>query len=86
MGAAATTFSSKFFNEDLTYRFKDLQSSNQQLLTSERNTRLINGLTPNKTILNFNDKGNSLNSLLHGASSSSLANTQYTLYNNNVLG
>ena len=86
MGAKATTFSSKFFNEDLTYRFKDLQSSNQQLLTSERNTRLISGLTPNKTILNFNDKGSSLNSLLHSTSSNSLANTQYTLYNNNVLG
>jgi hypothetical protein len=85
LGNTSATFSSKFFNEDLTYRFKDLQSANQQLLTSERNTRLIGGLAPNKTILNFNDKGSSINSLLYNTSSKSLTNPQYALYSSSAL-
>jgi hypothetical protein len=85
LNANDTTFTTKFFNEDLVYRFKDLQSSNQQLLTSDRNTRLINNLTPNKTILNFNDKGSNLNSLIHNSVSKSLTNTQETLYSKSAL-
>lgn len=75
------TFSSKFFNEDLAYRFKDLKSSNQQLLSSDRNTRLINGLTPSKTLLNFNDKGSNLNSLIHSNISNSLGSNSTSLFN-----
>ena len=80
------TFSSKFFNEDLSYRFKDLKSSNQQLLTSDRNTRLINNLTPSKTILNFNDKGSNLNSLIHNNISESLGTNSANLFNSSNLG
>jgi len=79
------TFSSKFFNEDLTYRFKDLKSSNQQLLTSDRNTRLISTLTPNKTILNFNDKGNNLNSLIHQNVTNTLGNVGSSIFTSNAL-
>lgn len=80
------TFSAKFFNEDLSYRFKDLKSSNQQLLTSDRNTRLINGLAPSKTLLNFNDKGSNLNSLIYNNVSESLGNTSTSLFNVANLG
>lgn len=80
------TFSSKFFNEDLTYRFKDLKSSNQQLLTSDRNTRLIGGLSPNKTILNFSDKGNNLNSIVHQNVSKTLGNASASIFSAGALG
>lgn len=83
---SAQTFSSKFFNEDLSYRFKDLKSSNQQLLTSDRNTRLINGLAPNKTLLNFNDKGSNLNSLIHNNVAESLGSSSTPLFNAANLG
>ena len=79
------TYSAKFFNEDLTYRFKDLKSSNQQLLTSDRNTRLLGSLSPNKTILNFNDKGNNLNSLLHQNVTGNLGNVNATVFSSNTL-
>ena len=80
------TFSSKFFNEDLAYRFKDLKSSNQQLLTSDRNTRLINSLSPSKTLLNFNDKGSNLNSLIHNNVSESLGTNSTSIFNSANLG
>ena len=81
-----STFSTKFFNEGLVYRFKDLKSSNQQLLTSDRNTRLINNISSSKTILNFNDKGNNLNSLVYNNLSTSLGNNQSQLFNSSGLG
>jgi hypothetical protein len=74
-------FSSKFFNEDLSYRFKDLKSSNQQLLTSDRNSRLIGALSPNKTIFNFSDKGNNLNSLIHQNVTNNLGSSIASIYN-----
>lgn len=77
----SSNFSSKFFNEDLSYRYKDLKSSNQQLLTSDRNIRLINNLTPNKTTLNFSEKGNNLNSLIYQNFSNSLGSSAINLFN-----
>ena len=73
-------FVSKFFNEGLAYRFKDLKSSNQQFLTSDRNTRLLNTLSPNKTILNFNEKGNNLNSTVYSSVVNSTSNPQERLF------
>jgi len=70
----------------LSYRFKDLKSSNQQLLTSDRNLRLINTLSPNKTILNFSEKGNNLNSLIYQNVSNTLGSDIANVYNSSNAG
>jgi len=67
------------------YRFKDLRSSNQQLLTSDRNTRLINSITPNKSMLNLSDKSSNLNSLIYQNAAQSLANTHASFFNSSAL-
>jgi hypothetical protein len=79
------TYGSAITSDALSYRFKDLKSSNQQLLTSDRNTRLINSITPNKSMFNLNDKSNNLNSLIHQNVTQSLANTHSALFNSSAL-
>jgi len=77
--------SSKLFNLSNVYRFKDLKSSNQQFLTSDRNTRLIQNLNPKSTKLNFTNKDNNLNSIVFKSMLNSLTNPQYNLFTNSSL-
>lgn len=79
------TFGSAVTNESLSYRSKDLKSPNQQLLTSDRNTRLINTLVPNKTMFNFSDRSTNLNSLIHQKIAGSLANSHAKLFASSTL-
>ena len=42
-----------FFNNKLSYKFKNLKSSNMQFFTTERNIRVLENLTPNLHNANF---------------------------------
>jgi len=76
---------SKFFNESLSYRFKDMKSSGQQLLTSDRNSRILDSLNPTTTTLNFTEKDNNLNSLIYKSTQNSIGNTQAQFANSSFL-
>jgi hypothetical protein len=78
--------SSEMFNKPLLYRFKDLKSPNQQFLTSDRSSRQLNSLTPNKTIANFNEKDNNLSSNISQGMETALGNTHQNMYGMSNLG
>ena len=77
--------SSEIFNEPLLYRYKDLKSSNQQFLTSDRSSRQLNALSPNKTITNFNEKDNNLASTLSQNLETTSGNPHYNFYESSKL-
>jgi hypothetical protein len=62
--APVSNFSTKFANEDISPRFKDLKSAGTAFLPSERNSRLLNNLNTIKSNPNYNTNENALTTLL----------------------
>jgi hypothetical protein len=76
-----STFSSKFLNETISPRFKDLKSSGTAFLPSERNTRLIGNLSSTKSNLNYNTEDNNLTTIIQSTNSNNSNNLQEALFN-----
>jgi len=66
-----SSFNSNLINNNLTYTFKDLKSSNFQFLSSERNVRIPDNLSLKKNI-NFNKGNNVLESVFNPVLNSSV--------------
>lgn len=75
-------FTTTLLNKNIPFRFNDLKSSDTALLTSERNTRLINSMQPGLLIRNFDEYDNLTTSTLEGLGINSLQSRGLTLFNN----
>ena len=80
-----TRFSTKFSNESLSFRFKDLKSPGTALLTSERNTRLVNQFASGKSTPNFSSSENNLNAVVQNSLTNSVSGAQQSLANSATL-
>ena len=74
-------FSTKFSNESLSFRFKDLKSPGTALLTSERNTRLVDQFASGKTQLNATASANNLNAVVENGTNGAVSGLQQSLFN-----
>ena len=74
-------FSTKFSNESLSFRFKDLKSPGTSLLTSERNARMVDQFASGKTQLNATSNANNLNAVVENGTTGSVAGLQQSLFN-----
>jgi len=74
-------FSTKFSNESLSFRFKDLKSPGTSLLTSERNARLVDQFASGKTQLNAISSDNNLNAVVENGTTGSVSGLQQNLFN-----
>lgn len=79
-----TRFSTKFSNESLSFRFKDLKSPGTALLTSERNTRLVDQFASGKTQLNTTSSANNLNAVVENGTMGAVAGLQQNLFNSAI--
>jgi hypothetical protein len=75
-----TNFSTKFSNQELSSRFKDLKSPGTSLLTSERNVRLVNNFNLSKSNKNFESGSNNLTTNLRNNFDNSVAGLQEHLF------
>ena len=82
--SSLSNFSTKFLNNEVSPRFKDLKSAGTALLPSERNTRLLNSFTTNKTNLNYGSGDNNFDSLINSTNSATSSNLQETLFNSST--
>jgi hypothetical protein len=80
-----SSFNSNLINNNLTYTFKDLKSSNFQFLSSERNVRIPDNLSLKKNI-NFNKGNNVLESVFNPVLNSSVTPNLSTLHEVNRQG
>lgn len=69
-----SNFSTKFLNEEISPRFKDLKSQGTALLPSERNSRLLNNLNSTKLNSNYTNSENVLTTLINSSNSNSSSN------------
>jgi heme/copper-type cytochrome/quinol oxidase subunit 2 len=76
-----TNFSTKFSNQELSPRFKDLKSAGTSLLTSERNVRLVNNFSLGKSNSNFESGSNNLTTNLQNNFDTSVSGLQQHLFN-----
>jgi hypothetical protein len=80
-----SSFNSSLINNNLTYTFKDLKSSNFQFLSSERNVRIPDNLSLKKN-MNFNKGNNILESVFNPVLNSSVTPNLSTLHEVNRQG
>lgn len=80
-----SSFNSSLINNNLTYTFKDLKSSNFQFLSSERNVRIPDNLSLKKN-MNFNKGNNVLESVFNPVLNSSVTPNLSTLHEVNRQG
>jgi heme/copper-type cytochrome/quinol oxidase subunit 2 len=76
-----SNFSTKFSNQELSPRFKDLKSPGTSLLTSERNVRLVNNFALGKTNKNFDSSNNNLTTNLYNNFNTSVSGLQEHMFN-----
>ena len=76
---------SKIQNNTLSYRFKDLKSSNLSYLTGERNVRLVDNIPTRKTNINLTSTQNNLNALIQNNISNNIHNAAENLFLNSSI-
>jgi hypothetical protein len=73
-------FSSKLFNKEGLSKFKNLKSDDLQLLSSERNPRLLGNYNSNTYTHNFTKYGNNQESTTFNLQNLNTGQDQYNIY------
>jgi hypothetical protein len=79
-------FSNNLINSNIPYRFIDLKSSNQSILSQDRNVRLLNELNPSKMNLNLASSDNNLNAIINTNLNNTLSSSEVNMGSNSNLG
>jgi hypothetical protein len=79
-------FSTKLLNEGIAFRFQDLKSPGTALLTSERNSRLLEGFKPGSFIRNFESASTPTGSFSDSLTTNKLSSPSLSALRTEVLG